>query len=261
METVKDNADCPPPGPVEAKGEKKALKKAEKSCSAKKVKKEVQDKIMACFGEGLDLDILEVSKKDIAERLNTQPGSHGFFYAWQDLQKNKGYIQKLGRGGKFSLTKVGKQNLPKGVVLGIAKIKTNDDKIDTLKKSLLKQCKEAVAAKVDIIFDILKDGKPHTLDEFTQATGYANLKSKGLGYPISFMTKDMKILEKVEKDTWQFTDKCFPQGRPQEGIDGDADESMTPEDAGTPENPQSLKPTKEAPPMYDEQPDSSQLNV
>jgi hypothetical protein len=79
---------------------------------------------------------------------------------------------------------------------------------------LLKQCKEAQSDKCASLFEILADGQPHSLEEFIAATGYANLKSKGLGYPLTHMIKKMKIVEKTDDKFYRFTDKCFPEGRP-----------------------------------------------
>ena len=116
----------------------------------------------------------------------------------------------------FQLSEFGYDNIPKGIKLEVSKQRDNAGKLEFLMKSLLKQCNEAKPDKTQIFFDILKDGQYHELDEFLDATGYKNLKSKGLGYPFSHMEKKMKILERHpdHKIQYRLTDKCFPTGRP-----------------------------------------------
>lgn len=179
-----------------------------------KVKLDVQKKILAWMGQELQVDRLDVKKQEVAEGCGFQyAGTHSFFYAWQDLEKNKAWIAKAPSAkGCFRLTETGRDNIPMDVVLVSAK-KDNAGKQEFFKATLIKQCKEAKKDKVDIMFDILKDGEHHPLQEFIDKTGYANLKSKGLGYPLSHMENKMKIVEKSDKMYW-FTDKCFPEGRP-----------------------------------------------
>lgn len=154
------------------------------------------------------LDRKVVPKKEIAEAIGySAPGSHPFFYAYQALV-NDGMIL---RG---ELTDLGFRSAPTESLV-FAKPKTNEEKQESFFKLLRKRVNEGTDEKVNIIFEILSDGKTHELNEFTRATGYANLKSKGLGYNLTYMEKDMKILEKTAPNTWQFTDKCFPNGRPE----------------------------------------------
>lgn len=179
-----------------------------------KVRADVQEKILAYFGAQLQHDRKDVPRDEIAQGCSfANARTHGFFYAWQDLVKNKGYIVTGTGKGCFRLTDAGKDNIPEGVVVKVPK-KDNAGMQEFFKKNLLKQCKAAKADKLDIIFGILKDGEAHSLEEFTEATGYANLKSRGLGDPFSWMQKKMNILERGGDKKYQFTDKCFPDGRP-----------------------------------------------
>ena len=190
----------------------KAVEKPKKS----KVKPELQDKILAYMGQELQVnDRPEVTKQEVAEGCGySKAGVHNFFYSWQDMQKEKKWIEKSSAKGCFRLTQLGRDNIPQGVIL-VAKRHDNAGKQDYYLKALCKQCKEAKEDKSSIMFDILKDGEWHNLDEFTAATGYKNLKSKGLGYAFTHMEKKMKILEKnSETKQYRFTDKCFPDGRP-----------------------------------------------
>lgn len=186
------------------------VKKASKN--SKKVSKEVQEKILAYMGQELQTDRKDISKQEVAEGCGfARAGSHRFFYSWQDLERNQKFVVKSGTN-MFRLTDLGKDHIPKGLVLVSKKI-DNSGKQKSFLKILKKQCKEATD-KVDLIFDIMSDGQAHSVDEFTKATGYANLKSKGLGYPLSHMIKKMNIVEKLADNTYRFTDKCFPEGRP-----------------------------------------------
>lgn len=178
----------------------------------KKVKPELQKKMLAYFGQELQSDRKTMTKQEVAEGCGfAKAGAHSFFYSWQDMEKNKHWLAKSGK--EFYLTELGKTNIPEGIVL-ISKKQDNPSKQESFLKILLKQCKEANPDKSKIIFDILSDGDWHGLNEFTGATGYANLKSKGLGYAFTHMEKKMKILEKNESKEYRFTDKCFPEGRP-----------------------------------------------
>lgn len=182
--------------------------------NSKKISKEVQDKIMTYFGQELEADRTNVSKQEVAEGSGfAKAGSHRFFYSWQDLQNNKHWITKSGGKDSFCLTDVGKCSIPKGIVL-VAKKKDNSGKQQSFLKMLLKQCKEAKSDKCADLFNVFADGEAHSEKELAAITGYANLKSKGLGYPLTHMMKKMKILEKTEDKKYRFTDKCFPEGRP-----------------------------------------------
>jgi len=182
--------------------------------NSKKISKEVQDKIMGYFGQELEADRTHVFKQEVAEGCGfTKAGSHRFFYSWQDLESNQHWITKSDGKGLFRLTDVGKDNMPKGIVL-VAKKKDNDGKQQSFLKMLLKQCKEAKSDKCSDLFKVFADGASHSLEELSAVTGYANLKSKGLGYPLTHMTKKMKILEKTGDNKYRFTENCFPEGRP-----------------------------------------------
>jgi len=178
-----------------------------------KIRRDVQEKIMAYMGQELQTDRKNMSKQEVAEGCGyAKAGAHGFHYAWQDLEKTQKWVAKSGTG-TFCLTDLGKDHIPTGIVL-VSKKRDNKGKQEAFLQTLLKQCKEAKEDKMVLVFEILSDGQQHTLAEFTEATGYANLKSKGLGYPFTHMEKKMKILERPEKEVYKFADKCFPEGRP-----------------------------------------------
>jgi hypothetical protein len=194
----------------EVESEKEDDKKKE---THPKVRKSVQDKILAFMGQELQTDREEMTKQECAEGIGyLKEGTHRFFYSFRDLEQEKEFVVKTG-GKLYALTELGKANIPHGTVIVSAR-KDNAGKQEFFLKALLKQCKEAKPEKAASIFDILSDGQDHALDEFVAATGYANLKSKGLGYTFGHMEKKMKILEKTEGKMYRFTDKCFPEGRP-----------------------------------------------
>jgi hypothetical protein len=183
------------------------------SHAKKKTSKDVQERIMTFMGQELQAGRSDVGKQEVAEGCGfSKAGSHSFFYSWQDLERNHQWLAKSGKGC-FCLTDLGKDNIPKGVLLAPKK-KDNAGTQQFFLKMLLKQCKEATGSKCSLLFEIMADGKSHSLAEFVQATGYANLKSKGLGYPLSYMEKKMKVVEKTGDKKYRFTDKCFPEGRP-----------------------------------------------
>ena len=157
------------------------------------------------------LDRKRIPQQELAEICGyAKPGSHGFFYAFSELKAENMIMNEKG-GAK--LTESGLCSVPKEKI-AFAKPKTNKEKQDYYFKLLRRKCTEGTPEKVKIIFELLSDGKPHKLEEFVEATGYRNLKSKGLGYNLTCMEKELKILKKLEKNSWVFTDKCFPEGRP-----------------------------------------------
>ena len=181
----------------------------------KKVSKEIQDKIIAVLGQELEYGRKEVPKEEVAGRCGFQrPGTHRFFYSLQDLMK-QGIVMKGTTKGCICLTDKGKDNIPQGVTLPA--------RVDNAAKQMFfadgvrKACNAAniPGNKVDIIFDILKDGKPHSTDEIIEATGVKNMKTKSVGQVLTdIMEKKMSIIEKTDGKKYQFTDKCFPDGRP-----------------------------------------------
>ena len=184
-----------------------------KAPNSKKVSKEVQDKILAYMGQELQTDRKDMSKQEVAEGCGfSRAGSHRFFYSWQDLERNQKFVAKSGTN-MFRLTELGKDHIPQGLVLGVSKKLDNVGKQKSFLKILKKQCKEATD-KVDKLFDIMSDGQAHSVEEFAKATECKNLKTKSLGYPLSHMIKKMHIVEKLADNSYRFTDKCFPEGRP-----------------------------------------------
>ena len=167
--------------------------------------------ILAYLGEQLQsLNRTDISKQELAEVCGyARTGSHGFSYAYSELKEEGKLHPKTGK-----LTDCGIACIPKGLI-AFAKPKDNTEMQQHLWKLLRKKCKEGTDEKTKAIFKILSDGKTHELKEFTDATGYANLKSKGLGYNFTCMEKAMKILEKPKPNAWRFTNACFPTGRPE----------------------------------------------
>ena len=150
----------------------------------------------------------KIPTEELASALGyAKPGVHAFFYARQELRQ-EGRITRDG-----SLTDLGKESIPKEN-FSFVKPKTNSEMQKYYMQLLRKKVREGPDEKVQIIFNILSDGKPHALEEFTSKTGYANMKSKGLGYNLSAMEKQLKILEKTGAKSYRFTNKCFPEGRP-----------------------------------------------
>ena len=153
----------------------------------------------------------EVPRQEIAEACGYEKiGSHGFFYAFSEL-KAEGMLTVRKNMGK--LTELGIESAP-NEEQSFAKPKTNKDTHELFYKLLRKKCKEGTDVKVRKIFDILCDGEPHPIKDFIKASGYTDKKSKGLGYNLTCMERDMKILERTSENKYQFTDKCFPKGRP-----------------------------------------------
>jgi hypothetical protein len=187
--------------------------KAANKAETKKMKSEkVKLDILAFLGGQLQtLDRRDIPKNEVAEACGySAPGSHGFFYPLKELVA-EGKIMRSSTKGCICLTDDGIISIPLHAVAPPRM--DNAGRQAQLLKSLMK-CKQGVPDKMSVVFNIFIDGRPHGLDELTQETGYKNMSSQGLGYPISFMINTMKILKKVKADTWQFTDKCFPEGRP-----------------------------------------------
>ena len=142
-------------------------KKSDKKPPAKKavkIRRDVQEKIMAYMGQELQTGRTDMSKQEVAEGCGfAKAGAHSFHYAWRDLEQNAKWLAKSGKG-VFRLTDIGKDHIPSGIIL-ICKKQDNNGKQEAFRKTLLKQCKEAKDDKMVIVFDILSDGKPHSIVE------------------------------------------------------------------------------------------------
>jgi hypothetical protein len=56
---------------------------------------DVQDKILVYMGQELQTDRLDMTKQECAEGIGySKAGTYPLFYAWQDLEKKKGWIVK-----------------------------------------------------------------------------------------------------------------------------------------------------------------------
>ena len=118
------------------------------------------------------LDRALIPKQELAEVCGyAKPGSHGFFYAFSELKAEKMVMTEKG-GGK--LTENGIRAVPEEK-FSFAQPKTNREKQESYFKLLRKKCKEGTNEKLKKLFELLSDGKPHTLKEFEANTGYKNL--------------------------------------------------------------------------------------
>lgn len=196
-----------------AKAKTEAKPKVDNSAKKAAKREEIKNKILKFMGDSLQTEDLEdVPKQDVAEACGfAAPGSHGFFYAWKELQEEK-KVEVSSKKGCGRLTALGKDSIPEGVI--VAAPKDNAGKKEYLLKQLIRKLgKKAPADKVEKIIGVLEDGKTHHLDELCEATGWKGLSTHAFGYTMSALKKQ-KLVDCKGKE-YTLTDKWYPDGRPE----------------------------------------------
>lgn len=64
------------------------------------------------------------------------------------------------------------------------------------------------------IFDLMKDGKAHSLDKMVEVTTYGMARSTGFATVRKTFESELKFIRKTSDGNFEFTDKMFPFGRP-----------------------------------------------
>lgn len=175
---------------------------------------EVKAKILKYLGQALtDEDQVDVPKQELAEGCGyAVPNSHGFSYAWQELVQEN-LVTRSSKKGCGRLTEEGKKSIPKGVVVEIPK--DNEGKrMHLIKQLQRKLAKKAPPEKIVTVIDVLKDGKPHHLDELCKATGWKGLSTHAFGYIMSALKKQNLAEYNSKEKLYTLTDIWYPNGRP-----------------------------------------------
>jgi hypothetical protein len=173
---------------------------------------EIKTEILGYMGSMQGLDNGEdIPKQDVAEACGFQNhGTHSFFYAWQELDKES-KLERSKKKGCGRLTEKGLQSIPEEAKVGAPL--DNKGKQDFFLDKLKRKVKETSPDKADIIFGLLRDGKPHSPAEILQELGIKSAKTKNYDYFICAMKKG-GVAEETSEKMLRLTNKCFPEGRP-----------------------------------------------
>ena len=140
--------------------------------------------------------------------------STGFRKAAKKLTKELEYALRRTKDKQttWALTESGRNHLLEtGVIIIPDKPKSNDEFHDQLFETMKKFVK-APQAKLETVFDLLKDGDWHSTQDILSATGYNRTDSTGYRSIMAGMKK-LDLLEKSGKNV-RFNDNFFLFGRP-----------------------------------------------
>lgn len=187
-------------------------KKGPKKTAPKKAgnKGATDETILAKMGEMHQMGIMEVDESILLEA--TGYGRHdskGYRSAVKKL-KDLGYVEKTKTVYKLAESGI-EYLLESGVIEIPEEPKTNEEHHAQLLGTLGKLV-AAPKGKLEAVFDLLKDGDWHMVDELLEASEYGRTDSKGFRNIISGLGK-LGLLEKEGK-TRRFSDKAFKFGRP-----------------------------------------------
>ena len=148
--------------------------------------------------------------------------STGYRNAMKKLIKELKYLERTTQNKKtiYKLTSIGRNYLLSTGALVIPDAPKSNGEYHAQLKQTLGKIVSAPTAKLDIIFDALKDGAWHSVSELLLASGYGRTDSSGYKNIMAGMKK-LDLLEKSGKKT-RFTDEAFNFGRPvdqKQGVD------------------------------------------
>ena len=142
--------------------------------------------------------------------------SNGFRNATKNLIKELGYVERSTKNKikTYTLTIKGRNHLlESGLITVPEEPKSNEELHEQLKETLEKHF-GAPKLKMEVIFEVLKDGNWHTTQDLLAASGYHRPDSTGYRKIMSGMKK-LDVLEKSGKKI-RFNDNVFKFGRPNE---------------------------------------------
>ncbi|CAB9509699.1 expressed unknown protein [Seminavis robusta] len=167
---------------------------------------DTKDVILNYMAQMHSLGISEVTEAALLKETNyAGTDSKGFRNPMKELTKGLGYITKEAK--TYSLSDDGRQHLMEQGKLASPPA-TLEEKQAHQRELLGKMCKTPVA-KLDAVWAILLDGKPHTTAELLTASGYKGADSSGY----KSMMKEMKALNFLDESTGKgkvkFSDKVL----------------------------------------------------
>lgn len=186
-------------------------KAAPKKATAKKgVKGDPFDLMLGKMAEMYQLNIMDVEESVLLEATGyTRHDSKGYRNAKKKI-KDLGYMEN--KKTNFTLTESGRKYLLENGDIKIPdEPKTNEEHQEQLLENLIKLV-AAPKAKIEAIFETLKDGGSHAVSELLEVSEYGRADCKGYRNTIN----GLKMLDLLEKDgkNWRFSEKAFKFGRP-----------------------------------------------
>lgn len=163
--------------------------------------------IMAKMTEMYEMRIKEVDEAVLLEATGySRHDSKGYRNAIKEVTKERGWVEKTKT--IYTLTDLGLKHC---AVKMPDKPKSNEEHHKQLLQTLEKLV-SAPKAKLGAIFELLQDGKLHSVSDLLEASEYGRADSKGYRNIMSGLKK-LGLLEKEGKD-YRFSDKAFTFGRP-----------------------------------------------
>ena len=166
--------------------------------------------ILAKMGEMYQLGIKEVNESILLEATGyARHDSNGYRNAAKKVIKELGYVEKEKK--TYTLTESGIEYLLESGAIVIREEPKNTEEHHAQLLETLKFVK-APKLKLEAIFELLADGRWHSIESLLAASEYNRTDSNGYRNIMSGL-KNLDLLEKKGK-TFRFSDKAFKFGRP-----------------------------------------------
>jgi len=191
----------------------KKVKAAPKKAVPKGAKKgDPVELILAKMGEMYQIGMTEVKESILLEATGyARHDSNGYRNAVKQVTKELGYVGKEKK--IYKLTESGIDYLLESGTIVIPEEPKNTEEHHAQLLGTLKLVK-APKVKLEAIFELLADGKWHSIDSLLAASEYNRTDSNGYRNIMSGL-KNLDLLEKKGKN-FRFSDKAFKFGRPWE---------------------------------------------
>lgn len=198
---AKSSASSSSPKPKAVKATKTTAK-TPKSSSSSSSKGSKKDQIFRHLCEQHVMGVTEVDKAGVAFAVGyTNPRSEGFTKALKELIKKAGTVMAGTTKESITLTQKGIQEIPQDLEVSNDPSSMHDRYI-----KLIENKAKMGADKVQPLWQILMDGKPHKVNDISIALGYKNPRSFANTKIIQAM-KAAGLVKEVGKGAIQFTDK------------------------------------------------------
>ncbi|KAL3905552.1 MAG: hypothetical protein SGILL_009631 [Bacillariaceae sp.] len=190
---------------------KTAAVKAGKT-AAKKDSGTLEEKENKIMGHLFNMHLMERGPVDETELLvisgYARADSTGYRNIMKKLKVECRYIEKSNK--KVSLTEAGVKFMQAKSGDDIQKPTTNKSMEEFFKTMIIKTGKGKVPSdKLNIVWELLSDKEPHSIQEILEKTGYTRPDSTGYRAIIKGM-KDSKLIEKEGKSYKFIVEKVFP---------------------------------------------------
>ena len=199
---VKSSASSSSSKPKAVKATKTIAKTPKSSSTSSSSKGSKKDQIFRHLCEQHVMGVTEVDKAGVAFAVGyTNPRSEGFTKALKVLIKEDGTVMTGTTKESISLTQKGIQEIPQDLEVSNDPSSMHDRYIKFIENKA-----KMGADKVQPLWQILMDGKPHNINDIANALGYKNPRSFA-NTKIIQAIKAAGLVKEVGKGAIQFTDK------------------------------------------------------